>query len=190
MSYDGRRIDVNEMFGSIIFIRHAAALQDRHKPRDSWPLSTAGRAAAACLAATLKDRSIERVLSSPARRALDTAAPLVASRECGLRTDARLIERDFGPGWIDDFDAFVARAFADRTTCENGAESFDACAERMLSVVREIDPAVPTAVVGHGQAIAACLSGAGIAFSFDDWRNLAMPDVLVVEAGGWRSLRA
>ena len=119
-----------------------------------------------------------------------TVAPLVSRLDCGFSTDERLRERDFGSAgsWIDDFDAFVGRAFADRRYTENGSESVDACAKRMQAAIYEIEDET-TLVASHGQAIAALLSSIDDAFTVADWRALRMPEVVVIEHGVWRLVR-
>ncbi|HUE34807.1 MAG TPA: histidine phosphatase family protein [Mycobacterium sp.] len=74
-------------------------------------LSEAGRAQAQAVADALADRDIVAVISSPLRRAQETAAPIAARHNLTVDTDPDLIEsanffegRRFGPGdgaWRD-----------------------------------------------------------------------------------------
>jgi broad specificity phosphatase PhoE len=63
--------------------------------RVAAPLSERGRADAARLAARLAPLPIDRVISSPLERAVDTAAILAAGR-VPVETDERLAELDYG----------------------------------------------------------------------------------------------
>ena len=58
------------------------------------PLSEAGRDAAAALGARLADVPLERVISSPLRRAFETAR--IAAPNAAVETDPRLMEMDYG----------------------------------------------------------------------------------------------
>ena len=173
---------------ALLLVRHAEAARDRDSHRDDWALTARGVVAAQQMAARLANRAIDDVVSSPAARAVATARPLVERLGCNLTIDDRLRERDFGEAWIDDFDGFVERSFANWSSSEGGAESFDACAQRMGGAIADVADA-STVVVSHGQAIAAFLATIDPHFGIDDWRALAMPDVIEMHGGVWRSIR-
>ena len=60
------------------------------------PLNDEGRRMAERLAHVLSAEPIGRIISSPLSRALDTARPLAQVFGLDIRTDARLLEFDFG----------------------------------------------------------------------------------------------
>lgn len=60
--------------------------------RDGFLLSDLGRQMAEKVAATIKDRDIVRVVSSPLERAQETAAPLALARGLEITLDDRIIE--------------------------------------------------------------------------------------------------
>jgi 8-oxo-dGTP diphosphatase len=79
---------------AIYLVRHAHAGN-----RDNWrgddidrPLSEKGRDQAAHLAALLRDASVGRVLSSPAARCRETAAPIAEDHRLEVRTADELRE--------------------------------------------------------------------------------------------------
>ena len=98
---------------SIILLRHASA-GDRH----AWvgddalrPLDERGRAQALELRDRLVSRGVERVVSSPFARCVETVAPLAAALGVAVETDDRLAEgadptfarellTDLPPGWV------------------------------------------------------------------------------------------
>jgi probable phosphoglycerate mutase len=89
MSSDGRR-------GTVTLVRHAEtawSVSGRHTGRTDVPLTDRGRAVARSLAAKLRGRSFDRVLTSPLSRAVETA------RLAGFpnaEPDSDLLEWDYG----------------------------------------------------------------------------------------------
>ena len=83
----------------IVFVRHGETPPNREGlllGRSDPGLTDQGRAQAERLARTLADRGIERVLTSPLRRARDTASPIAAACDAPVDVDERLIEIDYG----------------------------------------------------------------------------------------------
>jgi 8-oxo-dGTP diphosphatase len=78
----------------IYLVRHAAAMAAAAWPgTDSdRPLSPPGHRAAEGIASHLSARPITRILSSPRRRCLDTAAPLAAARGTAVEIEPTLDE--------------------------------------------------------------------------------------------------
>jgi len=77
----------------LVLVRHAHATSGH--PADDPPLSDLGRVQAASLARALEGEAFERVITSPLRRARETARAYRPEGE--LEIDARLREFDFGP---------------------------------------------------------------------------------------------
>jgi probable phosphoglycerate mutase len=73
-------------------------------------LSEAGRAQAEAVAATLADRQLAAVISSPQPRALETASPIAARHGLEPKVEPDLDEVDFGDWTGMRFDALAARA--------------------------------------------------------------------------------
>jgi broad specificity phosphatase PhoE len=99
----------------IVLVRHAEtrwSLEGRHTGRTDVPLTAHGRAVARELASPLRHWSFELVLSSPARRALQTCE--LAGLGAGMQARDELWEWDYGayeglttaqiqaarPGWL------------------------------------------------------------------------------------------
>jgi 8-oxo-dGTP diphosphatase len=79
---------------SVMLIRHAAAA-DRHEWKgddEERPLRKRGRRQAEALVAALGGFEIERVLSSPFTRCVETVGPLAAARGCGVEVTSALAE--------------------------------------------------------------------------------------------------
>jgi broad specificity phosphatase PhoE len=118
------------MTGVVWLVRHAAT--DRTGTRwTGWrsdpPLSDAGRRAADALAARLGDRlpMATPVISSPSRRAVDTARPIAARLGTEVDLDPDLREADVGD--------------VDGLTFDEAAARQPELARRLLAAEREID---------------------------------------------------
>ncbi len=72
----------------VILVRHAKAEQGQ--PDELRPLSRSGREAAALLGDLLAERHLDAVVSSPLRRALETADAIAAAAGLEAIVDARL----------------------------------------------------------------------------------------------------
>jgi broad specificity phosphatase PhoE len=89
MSSDGRR-------GTVTLVRHAEtawSLSGRHTGRTDVPLSDGGRDKARALAAKVRGRSFDRVLTSPLSRAVETAK---LAGFPNAEPDRDLMEWDYG----------------------------------------------------------------------------------------------
>ena len=80
----------------LLLVRHALPEMVTDVDRADPPLTDVGRAQAAALADTWAERGIDAIASSPARRAMQTAAPLAERLGLDVITDERLLEIDWG----------------------------------------------------------------------------------------------
>lgn len=138
----------------IAFVRHGETPPNRAGlllGRSDVVLTDRGRAQAERLAKVLAGADVERVLSSPLRRARDTAAPIAAACNCRVDVDDRLIEVDYGE-WegrpFGDLEpAVVARWHDDGSFAPPGGESLAVVADRVASFCDErLDDHVVVAV--------------------------------------------
>ncbi|MDA8236926.1 MAG: histidine phosphatase family protein [Chloroflexi bacterium] len=96
---------------TLVLTRHG--LTDRSDPEQHLGqgidigLSAAGRAQAEALAARIADERFDRIVSSPLRRALETAAMVARGRP--VETDRRLAEMDYGAWEGLTYEALEAR---------------------------------------------------------------------------------
>lgn len=130
-----------------------------------WGLHDEGRHQARLLADWYG--SVDRVISSPIRRARETAAVLASAN--GVTYDERLMEQSFGT-WegvltsemsAEDV-AILKRIYADGEDLPRGhtGETFAALVARLADFVAQIslDPEERTAIVSHGAAIKAAVA--------------------------------
>jgi phosphohistidine phosphatase SixA len=121
---------------TVFLVRHALAV-----PRSAWsgddrrrPITKRGLHQAAGLVDLLADVSVERIVSSPARRCRQTVAPFGTARGLSVKTSQRLAEGRGG----DTLD-LVLDAVEDVLFCTHGD-----VVEEVLSGLRSLGWPVPT----------------------------------------------
>lgn len=128
----------------IVFVRHGETPPNREGlllGRADPPLTDRGRAQAKDLAHVVATRGASRVLTSPLRRARDTAAPIAA--ECGVsaEVDERLVEIDYGDWEGQPFASLdpeiVGRWHRDPDLAPPGGESLVTVAVRVAAFCEE-----------------------------------------------------
>ena len=78
----------------VLLVRHALPLRSEHGQGSDPDLSDEGMAQVARLPEALARFPISRVVSSPQRRAIQTAEPVAAARELSVEVDERFAEYD------------------------------------------------------------------------------------------------
>jgi len=78
----------------VLLVRHALPLRSEHGQGSDPDLSDEGKAQVARLPEALARFPISRVVSSPQRRAVQTAEPVAAARELSVEVDERFAEYD------------------------------------------------------------------------------------------------
>jgi probable phosphoglycerate mutase len=138
------------------------------------PLSPLGEAQAQALAQALAHSGIARIISSPLRRCVDTAAPLAERLGIPVETDPLLLEIDHG-SWQGRFRDEIAHSEPElylqwrehpETVRFTGGESLADVMERWKRFVRTFSPAVDTLIVTHDIVVRAALlerTGRGLA---------------------------
>jgi 2,3-bisphosphoglycerate-dependent phosphoglycerate mutase len=159
---------------TIVLIRHCeAGGQDPEAP-----LTPAGFAQAVALAERLAGCGIERIVSSPYARAVQSAAPLAEACGIAVEMDERLVERVLCEGGHPDWRGMLAASFDDPRLSFPGGESGQAAAARGWAVIDECrERGTATAIVTHGNLMALMLQRYDAAFGYEGWGRLTNPDV-------------
>ncbi|MDD3243170.1 MAG: histidine phosphatase family protein [Eubacteriales bacterium] len=97
---------------NVYFVRHAQPDTSDHRDRQRG-LTQKGLRDRELVTRYLWDKEITAVFSSPYRRAVDTVEPFARQRGLEIRLEEDFRERTVGDGWIEDFDAFTRRQWAD-----------------------------------------------------------------------------
>lgn len=160
---------------NIYIIRHCEADGQNF---DS-PLTEKGFTQANDLASFLSNRKVERIISSPFLRAVQTIKPFAENKNIEIEMDDRLCERvlstAFFPDWLDKLKA----TFDDMDLKYEGGESSNEAMNRIVRVVHDIlaSDFENTVIVAHGGIISLLLNYYDNSFSFEQWKGLSNPDV-------------
>jgi len=175
----------------LLFVRHAHSpwVPNREAER---PLSAAGHAAAEAVADQLAERSLDAVVSSPYRRAVQTVEPLAERRGLDVRTDPGFRERALTDGPVETvgetFESATRAVWDDWSFSWPGGESSAAARRRGVEAVERTLAryAVGTVAVGtHGQLLTTTLNHYDDRFDATFWRErLTTPDVYAARFDG------
>jgi len=164
---------------SIYLIRHAKATgQEPHAE-----LTDEGLRQAEKLAEILAHHSITYIVSSPWKRAVQTAMPLGIATLQHIHTDERLQERILSsvnlPNWMD----VLKRTYDDVDWVEEGGESSRTAAARGMALLEELwnRSEQHGAVVTHGNLLSLLIREYESSFGYEEWTKLSNPDVYVLE---------
>ncbi len=122
----------------IVLVRHGETAANRARlalGRADPALTDLGRTQAHALATRFAGSGIQRVMSSPLQRAVETATCVAAALGCGVEVEARLVELDYGDWDQRSFGDLPADELArwrkDATFAPPGGESLTDVGERV-----------------------------------------------------------
>lgn len=164
---------------NIYIIRHCEA---EGQSADS-PLTDKGFTQANELSDFLSsDMKIDRIISSPFLRAIQTIKPFARNKNIEIEMDSRLSERvlssTFFPDWMDKLEATFRRM----DLKYEGGESSNEAKNRIVEVVSDIvaSDSENTILVAHGGVISLLLNHYDKNFGFEQWKTLSNPDVYLL----------
>ncbi|RXI98612.1 histidine phosphatase family protein [Anaerobacillus alkaliphilus] len=165
----------------IYLIRHCAAEGQASEAK----LTKEGEIQAEELAQFFKDMRVDRIISSPFQRALQTIQPLAAIRDIQIEMDDRLAERILSSENLVDWQSKLMETFSDLDLTFPGGESSRDAIKRIVSVVEDIflSEEENTIIVTHGNLLSLFLHHIDETFGFDEWKALSNPDVFLVREG-------
>ena len=162
----------------IYVIRHCEA---EGQPSEA-SLTNRGHKQAIELAKFFTNIKIDRVITSPLLRAIQSIEPLVENKKMKLEIDSRLSERILSvkdlPDWLEKLKA----TFINMDLKFEGGESSNEAAYRIVSVVKDIlnSENKNTIIVTHGNLMSLLLNDINQDFGFEQWKNLSNPDVFLL----------
>lgn len=144
----------------IYFVRHAEPNYHNHNDA-TRELSPRGMVDRELVTAFLLNKEIDAVLSSPYRRAVDTVRHFADTARLPVVHIADFREREVADEWIDDFNSFSRRQWADFDFALPGGECLREVQERNIAaleqVLREYE-GQRVVIGGHGTAISTVLN--------------------------------
>lgn len=158
----------------VYFVRHAEPNYANHDDalRELAPKGLADRALAA---GYLRDKGVDAVLSSPYKRAVDTVAPLAEMLGLAVETVDGFRERKVDSVWIEDFDGFVRRQWADFSYKLSDGESLGEAQGRNLEAldgVLERFAGRTVAIGSHGMALSTVIHHFRPGFGYEEFNRI------------------
>lgn len=163
----------------IYLIRHCEA---EGQPAEA-SLTDNGFQQANRLSKFFRDMPIDRIISSPYKRAVQTAEPLAKSRNLEIEKNDLLTERILSSNNLTDWLEKLRVTFDDYELRFEGGESSNEAKERILSVMEEVLNSEPqnTLIVTHGNLLSLLLNHYNRHFGFEEWKGLRNPDVFLLK---------
>lgn len=158
----------------LYFVRHAEPNYDNHDDM-TRELTEKGLRDRALVTDFLADKHITAVFSSPYRRAVDTVRDFAERHGLLIRTDPDLRERRVDSVWIEDFDGFCRRQWADFNYRYTDGETLRAVQTRNLDAVRRIlarCPGQSAAIGSHGTALSTIINYFDPSFGYGDFHAI------------------
>lgn len=146
-------------------------------------LTMAGKEASERLAEFLQHLNIERVISSPYTRAVQTIQSFVLQNNIPFKLDDRLKERVLSSVDLPDWYEKLQQTYIDKDLKFLGGESSNEAAQRINEVVEELKQSthMSLAIVTHGNIMSLLLNHFQSDFGFEEWKQLSNPDVIEIE---------
>lgn len=143
------------------------------------PLTAQGYQQAEVLADVLSSFPIKYIVSSPYRRARETALPLARALQLELAIDERLIERSLCATPREDWLDCLRQTFNDPDLCFEGGESSRTATARAVAALRNLQQRqhMTSALVTHGNLAALLLRHFDPSITFTHWQEMRTPDI-------------
>lgn len=129
---------------------------------------------------------VDRIISSPYERAIQSIQPLAKQLNIEIEIDEKLTERVLSTKDISDWKNKLRTTFEDVLLKFEGGESSQEAKERIVDVVENVfkDTSENTVIVTHGNLMSLLLNNYNKSFGFDDWQDLSNPDIYVLRKKG------
>lgn len=158
----------------LYFVRHAQPLYRNHDD-SGRELSPKGLQDRKLVTAFLMDKDIDVILSSPYARAADTVRHFANTIRMPIIHIPDFREREVAGEWIDDFDTFCRKQWADFTYRLPGGECLLEVQERNIAAVKRVlkEYQGQRVVIGsHGTAIATVLNYFDPSFGYEGFESI------------------
>ena len=166
----------------IYFVRHARPNFENHDDR-TRELTPEGLRDREMVTRYFTGKPVDAVLSSPYKRAYDTVKHLADARGLAVIPVEAFRERRVDSVWIDDFNAFARRQWADLNYRLTDGECLREVQERNIGALKCVleEHAGQSVVIGsHGTAVGTILHHFNPAFGYEDFRSIQPVMPLIV----------
>lgn len=164
---------------TIYFVRHSKI---QYTEDDAIrPLSEEGVELLIPLEKAFRKIPVDRMISSPYKRAIDTIKPIALNKGLTIECYDELRERRVADHFIDDFSTFSKNQWADFYFKLPGGESLIEVQNRGVSKIQELlkSHSGEALIIGtHGTFLAIVLKYFNDAIDYDYWHNINSPDII------------
>ncbi|WP_214846180.1 MULTISPECIES: histidine phosphatase family protein [unclassified Exiguobacterium] len=162
----------------IYLIRHCEA--SGQEP--DAPLTENGHRQAKELVSFFESRSVDRILSSPFRRAIESIEAVAFQTNCSIEIQDDLRERVLSRQPLTDWQEHLQKTFTDFDYACPGGETSAEATRRIQDVLNDVwsHSAETTLLVTHGNLLALYLHSFDASFGFEQGQHLRNPDVFLV----------
>lgn len=163
----------------VYLIRHCEA---EGQPSEA-PLTENGFKQANHLSDLFSEVPIDRIISSPYMRAVQSIEPLAKRINIEIETNEQLTERIVSTNNLPDWFDKLRATFDDLELKFEGGESSNEAMKRIVEVVENVFDSAPqnTIIVTHGNLLSLLLKHYNNNFGFEDWQRLRNPDVFFLK---------
>lgn len=158
----------------VYFVRHAEPDFQNHDDLTRG-LSARGLKDRKLVTEFLWDKGIDAVLSSPFKRAVDTVKEFADAKGMEIKLVDDFRERKIGNEWIDDFDDFSRRQWADFDFRRPDGESLREVQRRNIGALAQVlrEYAGKSVVVGsHGTALSTIIHYFDPSFGYNGFQKI------------------
>lgn len=129
------------------------------------------------------DKWVERIISSPYKRAVQSIQPLAERLKLDIELEYRLTERVLSSKNLPDWYEKLQETFEDLNLKFEGGESSQEAIKRIVEVIEEVVQGTPdnVVIVTHGNLMSLLLKYFHQEFGFNDWKKLSNPDVYLLK---------
>jgi len=147
------------------------------------PLTDEGYRQAETLATLLASLRVERLVSSPFRRARESVAPAAGRLGLVVELDDRLREHVITTQTVPDYRGLLRRSYEEPDLSFEGAETSGSAASRVRdAVVPLLEQGKSTVVVSHGVLLSRLLCSLTGRPGYEAWEQMTNPDVFELVA--------
>ncbi|MBA4538205.1 histidine phosphatase family protein [Bacillus aquiflavi] len=148
----------------------------------SAPLTDKGREQARALVDFFKDRQVDKIYSSPYKRAVETITPVAENKKLNIIEDDRLSERVLSNTSFSDWQEKLKASFADFELVFEGGETQASGMKRAVSILEDVLAAKHQHIilVSHGNLTTLLLRYFNQQFGYHELMEMTNPDVFEV----------
>jgi 2,3-bisphosphoglycerate-dependent phosphoglycerate mutase len=165
----------------VYLLRHAQSLPDQEIAEPEWPLSESGVEQALALVEPLKKLEIDRIFTSPFRRAIATISPYCSTNDLAFEINEDLRERKLKEqSMLENWQGLIERAWNDLDYALPNCESGHACQNRISNCISHLVTTYPgdtLLISSHGNAISLYLNKLDSTFGYAGWQSMKNPDL-------------